>query len=279
MTGLFIDNTEFMISIEVVPPKGNDPKIILEKLSGIANLPFHAFSVASNPVAKPKMSAMVFTHLIQKQTQKPAILHCTIRDHNRLGLQSELWGAKALGIETIIAVTGDPSAVKAEEITSTVGDLSVFELITMARNSNLCTGAVLDFRPEVNGLAHEVKRLEKKVASGCQFIVTQPVYDEKTAQNIHGAVNHLNVPVIMGILPLLSYKHAVFLHDKVDGIAVPKSLRQEMKTAKDPVKKGVSQARQMLELAKQMYSGACIMPPFDRFDILTDILRTANFIT
>jgi methylenetetrahydrofolate reductase (NADPH) len=272
MGSLFSQNNEFIITIEVVPPKGNDPEQLLEKLYNLANLSFNAFSVASNPVAKPKMSAMVFAYLIQKATKKPAILHFTIRDHNRLGLQSELWGAKALGIDTIIAVTGDPSASKADEITSTVGDLNVFELMAMARDSDLYTGAVLDFRPEVNGLEHEVKRLEKKVASGCQFIVTQPVYDEKTAKKIHRATSHLNVPVMMGILPLLSHKHAVFLHNKVDGIAVPESLRQGMKKAKDPVKEGVLQAKRMLELARQLYSGACIMPPFDRFDILKDIL-------
>ncbi len=272
MPFLFSDDSDFIITIEVVPPAGNDPTAILEKLCSLSDLKFHAFSVASNPVAKPRMSAMVFTHLVQKETQKPAILHCTIRDHNRLGLQSELWGAKALGIDTIIAVTGDPSAARADEPTSTVGDLNVFQLIALAGESDLDIGAVLDFRPEVNGLEHEAKRLEQKVASGCRFIVTQPVYDEKTAKAIHMATKHLKVPVIMGILPLLSYKHAVFLHDKVDGIAVPKPLRQQMKAAENPVKAGVDQSRQMLELGKSYFSGACIMPPFDRFDILPDIL-------
>jgi len=272
MTFLFSDDNEFIITIEVVPPQGNSPAEILEKLTSIAGLSFHGFSVASNPVAKPKMSAMVFTHLIQKATQKPAILHCTVRDHNRLGLQSELWGAKALGIDTVIAVTGDPSASQADEPTSTVNDLNVCQLIAMARDSDLCTGAVLDFRPEVNGLEHEVKRQEKKAASGCRFIVTQPVYDEQTAKEIFHAIKHINIPVIMGILPLLSYKHAVFLHDKVAGIAVPEHLRQQMKKARDPVREGVLQARQMLELAKKRFSGACIMPPFDRFDILEGIL-------
>lgn len=273
MPNLFSNKNEFIITIEVVPPGGNDPTQLIGKLKELSNLPFHAFSVASNPVAKPKMSAMVFTHLIQKSTQKPAILHCTVRDHNRLGLQGELWGAKALGIDTIIAVTGDPSASRAEEITSTVNDLNVFQLIAMAKDSDLFTGAVLDFRPEVDGLEHEAKRLEKKVASGCGFVVTQPVYDEKTANKIHTATKHLNVPVIMGILPLLSHKHAVFLHDKVAGIAVPRSLRQQMEKAASPVKEGILQARQMLTLAKTLFSGACIMPPFDRFDILQDILK------
>ena len=272
MPFLFSDDSDFIITIEVVPPEGNDPAEILEKLCRLSSLRFHAFSVASNPVAKPRMSAMVFTHLVQKATRKPAILHCTIRDHNRLGLQSELWGAKALGIDTVIAVTGDPSAVRAHDPTSTVGDLNVFQLIALAKDADLNTGAVFDFRPEVNGLEHEAKRLEKKVAAGCQFIVTQPVYDEATAQAIHTATRHLKVPVIMGILPLLSYKHAVFLHDKVDGIAVPGPLRQQMKQASDPIKEGVYQSKRLLELGKSYFSGACVMPPFDRFDILSEIL-------
>jgi len=273
MPSLFSNQDEFRVTIEVVPPKDNAPENLLAKIGTISHLPFHAFSVASNPVAKPRMSAMVFTHLLQKTTRKPAILHCTIRDHNRLGLQSELWGAKALGIDTVIAVTGEPSATQAEETTRTVCDLTVFELISLARNAGLFTGGVLDFRPEVNGLDHEAKRLEKKVAAGCQFLVTQPIYDEKTARQIQAATQSLNAPVIMGILPLLSYKHAVFLHDKVAGIAVPKNLRQEMKAAKDPVEQGILQSKQMLELAKKRFSGACIMPPFDRFEILSRILK------
>lgn len=272
MTGLFSNTNKFIITIEVVPPLGNDPKPLLDKLCSLGESNFDAFSVASNPVAKPKMSAMVFTHLAQKATKKPAILHFTIRDHNRLGLQSELWGAKALGIDTVIAVTGDPSAPKADLPTSTVCDLNVFELIEMARNSDLATGAVLDFRPEVNGLSHEAKRLEKKVASGARFIVTQPIYDKPTAKDIHDATKHLGVPIIMGILPLLSFKHAVFLHDKVDGIAVPQILRNQMKNSLDPVQTGIDQSKQMLELARKMFSGACVMPPFDRFDILKQIL-------
>ncbi len=271
-TYLFSKNNEFVITIEVVPPQGNSGDDVLEKLSSLGALSFNGFSVASNPVAKPKMSAMVFSHLVQKATGKPAILHCTIRDHNRLGLQSELWGAKAMGIDTVIAVTGDPSASGADNSTKFVADINVFELITMMKNSDLYTGAVLDFRPEINGLDHEIKRLEKKVAAGCQFVVTQPVYDKDTAKAIFSGVRHLNIPVIMGILPLLSYKHAKFLHDKVDGIAVPESLQQQMKNSDNPVNHGVSQAKEMLDLARTMFSGACIMPPFDRYEILKDIL-------
>jgi methylenetetrahydrofolate reductase (NADPH) len=153
-----------------------------------------------------------------------------------------------------------------------VKDLNVFELITLANEADLTTGAVLDFRPERNGLKNEIKRLEKKVAAGCRFIVTQPVYDETTAQTLANSCAHLAVPKIMGILPLLSFKHACFLHDRVDGIAVPQALRREMETSADPVRTGSVQAKTMLDIAKKYFSGACIMPPFERFEILGDIL-------
>ncbi|MCP3942333.1 MAG: homocysteine methyltransferase [Desulfobacteraceae bacterium] len=271
MSFLLSSKNKFKITLEVVPPTGHDGRTLLDKLNTISQLGFDGFSVASNPVAKPKMSAMIFCHLLQEQTGKPTILHFTVRDHNRIGLQSELWGAKALGLDTIIAVTGDPSAQNKENPTTTINDLNVFELIQMATKADLYTGAVLDYRPEVDGLANEIIRIEKKVKAGARFIVTQPVYDRKTAQRLHDAIEHIKVPIIMGILPLLSHKHASFLHDKVSGIVVPNALQRKMAISKAPITTGIEQSRQMLQLAKKLFSGACIMPPFDRFDILPEI--------
>jgi len=275
MTSLFSPDNPFTITIEVVPPPDHDPAPLLDKLAAIAHLDFHGFSVASNPVAKPRMSAMVFADLLQRRTGKPAILHLTVRDHSRLGLQSELWGAKALGIETSIAMTGDPSSSKAEHPASTVNDVNVFGLIALSCEAGMHTGAVLDFRPEVDGLASEVRRLEKKVAAGSRFIVTQPVYNEETAVRLYEATRHLEVPVAMGILPLLSPRHAIFLHDKVAGITVPAKLRQAMAESDNPLQTGIEQACDMLELARRYFSGTCIMPPFERFEILLKILPEA----
>ena len=275
MSSLFAPDGPFTITVEVVPPSDHDPVPLLDKLAAVSHLDFHGFSIASNPVAKPRMSAMVFAYMLQQNTGKPAILHLTVRDHNRLGLQSELWGAGALGIKTTIAMTGDPSSVKADHPASTVNDINVFGLVAMSCEAGMHTGAVLDFRPEVDGLAGEVGRLRKKVAAGCRFIVTQPVYDEETAVRLSEATRHLDVPVAMGILPLLSSRHAIFLHDRVAGITVPATLRQAMAESDNPLQTGLDQARQMLELARLYFSGACIMPPFERFEILLKILPDA----
>ena len=123
---------DFFISVEVVPPAGPDADPLLDALAALDNLPVDAFSVATNPVAKPRMSAMALCTLIQQRTGRAAILHCTTRDHNRLSLQGLLWGARALGLETVLITTGDFVALGDRTTTSDVRDLDLFALLGMA---------------------------------------------------------------------------------------------------------------------------------------------------
>jgi len=265
-------NKPFTVTIEVVPPDGPNPVKILAALESVAELPFSGFSVASNPVAKPRMSAMALCALIQQRTKKPAILHLTTRDHNRLSLQGELWGARALGLDTVMVATGDFVALKDRGQTTTVRDADIYDLVRMAREAGLHTGVVFDTHPENDGLSRAVDHLKRKVDAGAQFAVTQPVYDEAGADVIADATSAIGIPVIMGILPLRTPRHADFLHTKVAGIAVPDALRRRMHDAGDPVAQGAANAREMVAAARQRFAGVCIMPPFDHYEVLFDIL-------
>ncbi len=271
-------NDRFIVTIEVVPPNGPDPTTILDALSSVSDLSFYGFSVATNPVAKPRMSAMALCAMIQERIRKPAILHLTTRDHNCLSLQGELWGAQAMGIETVMVATGDFVALKDRQHTTTVRDLDVYGLVRLARETGLRTGVVFDAHPETNGLAQAVAHLKRKVDAGAQFIVTQPIYDAPGADELATAIGGLGIPVIMGILPLRTPRHADFLHTKVAGISVPRHLRQRMQAAPDPVAEGASNARDMLAIARQRFAGACIMPPFDHYEVLQDILSAHTSI-
>ena len=266
----------FIVTIEVVPPAGPDAEPLLKALEAVADLPVAGFSVATNPVAKPRMSALALCVLIQGRTGLPAILHCTTRDHNRLSQQGKLWGARAMGIPTVLMATGDYVALKERKLTTTVRDLDVFGLVTLGRQSGLQTGVVLDMRPETRGLDREIERLKRKVAAGAQFVVTQPVYDRPQVMELADALHEIEIPIIMGILPLRTPKHAEFLHQKVAGIAVPDQVRERMRQADDPVAEGADNAREMLALARQHFAGACIMPPFDHYEVLSDILEAQS---
>jgi homocysteine S-methyltransferase len=263
---------QFLITVEVVPPEGPQTEPLLTTLKSLHDLPIDGFSVATNPVAKPRMSAMALCALLQQQTGRPAILHCTTRDHNRLSLQGMLWGALALGIETVLVTTGDFVALGDRATTTDVRDTDVCGLVTMARDSGLHTGVVLDPGPESRGLDKPVGRLERKIEAGAQFVVTQPYYDEAGLNQLVGATRHIEIPIILGLLPLRTPRHAEFLHQKVAGINVPRQVRDRMDSAADPVAEGIANTREVLNLARKHFAGACLMPPFDRFDMLGEIL-------
>lgn len=267
------DSKPFAITVEVVPPAGPDAGPILRRLASINELPFDGYSVATNPVARSRMSALALSALTQEHLCKPATLHCITRDHNRLSLQGLLWGAQALGIRSVLVATGDRVAQDERSGTSFVHDLDVYELVQMARAANLRTGVVLDPRPESNGLVREVLRMERKVRAGAQFVVTQPVFDEESAAVLVEATKHLGIPVILGILPLRTGRHAQFLHDKVAGIAVPIQIQEQMREATDPVADGIAVAQSMLAIARRWFAGACIMPPFGHYEVLVDLLN------
>ena len=264
----------FTVTVEVVPPKGPDAEKVLAALSDIRHLSFAGFSVATNPVAKPRMSAMALCALIQQRVSRPATLHCTTRDHNRLSLQGMLWGARALGITSVLAATGDFVALEDRGSTSTVRDVDVYGLVAMAREAGMKTGVVFDRHPEADGLQRAVKHLERKAGAGAQFAVTQPVYDEAGADLIAESVQHIDLPIIMGILPLRTLRHAVFLHERVAGIAVPRELMARMHKTTDPAAEGAANARRMVALARERFAGACVMPPFDHYEVLRQILPT-----
>lgn len=276
MARLSVNTDRFTISVEVVPPKGPQTEPLLTALKSLQQLPIDGFSVATNPVAKPRMSAMAFCALLQQQTGRPAILHCTTRDHNRLSLQGMMWGALALGIETVLVTTGDFVALGDRATTTDVRDTDVCGLVTMARDSALYTGVVLDPGPESQGLEKPLRRLEPKIEAGAQFVVTQPYYNEAGLDELAAATRHIEIPIVLGILPLRSPRHAEFLHQKVAGINVPGQVRNRMNRAEDPVAEGIANAREVLKLARERFAGACLMPPFDRYEMLFDILTDKN---
>jgi homocysteine S-methyltransferase len=105
-------------------------------------------------------------------------------------------------------------------------------------------------------------------------VITQPLYDEAGVNRVAQATAHLGIPVVLGILPLRTARHARFLHQRVAGILVPQPVRERMEQTDDPIAEGAANAREVLGLARQQFAGACLMPPFDHYEVLLDILET-----
>ncbi len=276
---------EFVISVEVSPPRGVKTDKVLNMLSVLKQSGVDAVNVAENPLARVRMSAMVFSHFVKRELGLEPILHITCRDKNLLGMQSDLLGAYALGIRGILALTGDPTSVGDFPEATGVFDIDSVGILEMIKRLNngfdfgmnkikgktdLYPGAA--FNPLAPDIGKELSKLEKKIEAGAFFLQTQPVYNEKVLEFLAKISEKYAIPVLVGVLPLKSYAHAVFLNNEFPGIEIPEHILKALYNTGKDFEKGKELAADLIKLAKDYVSGVYIMPPFNKFDIVKEIL-------
>ncbi|MGI6082316.1 MAG: bifunctional homocysteine S-methyltransferase/methylenetetrahydrofolate reductase [Limnochordia bacterium] len=271
---------EFVISVELDPPKGSVTKKFLEAAAALKAAGVDCINVADSPMARVRMAAIASAHLIEQEVGVDAIVHLTTRDRNLMGLQSDLLGAHALGLRNILALTGDPPSLGNVAHATPVYDLDAIGLIKVLRDLNVGhdllgnpTGEPTDFtigcalNVNADDLPREIERFRQKLSAGAQFVMTQPVYELESLHRVLDEISGCDVPILMGVMPLHSYKHAVYLHNEVPGITVPAHIRRELELAGDEgLRVGLSQAAELVDQAGRMISGIYVVLSFGKHE-------------
>lgn len=279
--------TRFSVSVEIDPPRGTNPANMLEAARRLREAGADAVNIADSPMARVRMSCLSLAYLIKSSVDIDIILHFTTRDRNLMGLQSDLIGANAMGIHNILALTGDPPSIGDYPQATAVYDVDSIGLIKII--SRLNSG--VDFagnsigKPTVFSIGVgadptradmdiEMSRLREKLDSGGQYIMTQPLYEIESLEKFLDLLGRDDVPVMLGILPLVSYKHAQYLHNEVPGIEIPDRIREMMeKAGENSASVGGEVAMEFIDKAKSLVSGIYLMPSFGRFETSIEIVR------
>ena len=278
---------EFLVSVELDPPKGFDPTRVIQGALKLKTAGVDAINIADSPLARPRMSPLALAHLVHENVGIDVILHMSCRDRNLIGLQSELIGAHALGIRTILAVTGDPPVMGDYPNATGVFDVDSIGLVHLIHLLN--QGMDLTGRPTEQPTSftigvganpasvdfeHEMDRLAQKVENGAEFVFTQPLFDLSLLERFLERARPLGVPIFLGILPLRNYKHAEFLHNEIPEMVIPDHLRERMRKAGDRgLEEGVAIGREILLEARDEVDGVYLMPPFNRVDMAIEVVK------
>ncbi|MBI2203828.1 MAG: bifunctional homocysteine S-methyltransferase/methylenetetrahydrofolate reductase [Candidatus Rokubacteria bacterium] len=279
----------FVVSVEVNPAPGLDPSRALEGAKMLLEHGVDIVNVADAPRAMARMSNLAFCSLLLERYGIQPILHVCGRDRNLLGQMAHLLGAHAIGIRNLVIITGDPPKVGDYPEATAVYDLDAIGLLQMASNMNrgvdpagkplpggktsflLATG----LEPGAADLDREIRRLEKKKAAGAEIVMTQPIFQTDLLENVLGRIAHLGMPVLVGVLPLVSYKNAEFLHNEVPGMQIPEEIRERMRNTpggEAARNEGVKIAREMLFAVRDRVQGAYLMPPLGRYELALEVL-------
>lgn len=278
---------KFVVCVEIDPPKGLNPEKAIAGAKMLKAAGVDAINVADSPMARVRMSAMTLSHLIQAEAGVEAIVHFTTRDRSLMGLQSELLGAHALGVRNILALTGDPPSLGDYPDSSAVYDVDSIGLIRVLTRMNegsdsagASIGRFASFTiacavdPTKGDLHQEARRLKEKIASGAHCVMTQPIFElDVWTKFLEIYAEPITVPVLVGILPLQSSRHAEFLHNEVPGITLTDAARERMRLAgANGRAEGVAMARELLTSLRPHAQGVYIMPSFGRYEVAAEVL-------
>ncbi|HLF14568.1 MAG TPA: bifunctional homocysteine S-methyltransferase/methylenetetrahydrofolate reductase [Bacteroidota bacterium] len=277
---------KLLTTVELDIPRGIDVSAVLEGAQFCYERKIDAVNITEGARARLRMSSIAISAQIEQRVGIETMTHRTTRDHNLIGVQAELLGAHALGLRNILCITGDPAGIGDYPHATSVNDVDSVGLIRAVKAMNNGTdimgnpiGAPTSFfiacaaNPSADDMDREVAKLERKVEAGADIFFTQPVFEMQTLERFLNRVRHLHTGVMLGIIPLRSYKHADFLHNEVPGMRIPEKIRETIRGAGDSAAKvGIRISMDFIKEAKDAVSGLYLMPPFQKYHIIDDLL-------
>jgi methylenetetrahydrofolate reductase (NADPH) len=259
----------FVITTEIGPPKGSDASKIRDKailLKGYGD----AFNITDNQTAVVRMSSLAGSLILLQMDMEP-IMQMTCRDRNRIGLQSDVLGATALGVRNILCLTGDHQSFGNHPAAKGVFDIDSIQLLQIIKNmrdagifqsgdpllgNRPCVFLGAAANPYADPFEFQVDRVQKKIDAGAEFIQTQSVYNiEKLSRwmdDVRSQGLDKKVHILAGVTPLKSVKMAERMKFHVPGTDVPDMVYEQIKNASDPAKEGYRIALQTIRELKDI---------------------------
>jgi len=280
----------FIKTLELDIPRGLDISSVVDGAHFCKANGFDAVHITDGARARIRMSSIAISKIIQDETGIETITHLATRDRNMIGLQAELLGAHALGLRNILAITGDPAKIGDLPQSKSVFDVDSVGLIKILGNMNCGQDSVGNpngrptsfliacaANPSSDSLDYEMEKLGRKVQSGAEVIITQPIYELSMFERFIKAAESLNTPIVVGVLPLRSHKHAEFLHHEIPGINIPEKVRDKMFLAGDRAAQvGIVISAEFLHEVKSAVAGAYFLPPFKKYEVAVKVLEAAK---
>jgi len=271
---------EFVTSVEVLPPKGCDAQKTIDSIRLLKDAGVDGVNIPDGPRAQTRMSAQATAVLVEREVGIEAVLHYCCRDRNLLGMMSDLLGAAALGLHNLLLITGDPPKMGPYPDATAVFDIDAIGLTNMVNKLNhgldignnpigkpTAFSIGVGVNPGAVNMEEEIKRFEWKVEAGAEYAITQPVFDTAQLKRFLKMIEHVRIPIVAGIWPLISFRNAEFLHNEVPGVEVTPEILERMRVASEKGKEeareeGIKIARESLLEVKDVIQGVQVSAPF-----------------
>jgi len=275
--------------VELDSPRGLDMGPFLKAADELVQAGATALTLADNSLAILRVANTAAATLLRERFGTTSVIHLACRDKNLIGLQSELMGLATLGHRHVLALTGDPSKFGDHPGASSVYDVNSLGLIDLIRQMNegrnsagreIGPGAEfiigVAFNPNSKNFDAQVKKLERKMERGAHFVMTQPVYEKAMVRKMKEALGPLGIPVLVGVMPVISSRNAEFLHHEVPGISIPDAVREKIRSLPEGPAQADYGREVAAELAREVaehFRGIYLITPMVRSGMTAPIVK------
>lgn len=273
-----------MVAVEINPPLDNNCDYLLSAARKAAACGADIITLADSPLARARADSIMMAAKIKREINIDVLPHLCCRDRNHIAIKSALLGASIEGIDNILIITGDPITQTDRRSSKGVFNYNSFNLISYIQNLNK---EILNQKPFFIGAAlnvnamqfeHELKRAQRKIENGAGFLLSQPIFSDQAARNFSLAKNRLKCKILAGILPIASYKNALFLNNEVSGIDIPEEVLDEIKD-KNPSEAANISIRYSLSIINKISEccdGYYFSTPLQRIDLVCKLIETVK---
>jgi methionine synthase I (cobalamin-dependent)/5,10-methylenetetrahydrofolate reductase len=287
-----LSDGQHVFVVEMAPPRSASAARLVAAADTLASAGAHAVSVADSPMARMRMSPWAACHLIQQEASISTVLHFPTRGRNLLRIQGDLLAAHALGIRNVFVCMGDPTSIGDYPQAADHADVSPSGLIGLIKKklnmghdrSGASIGEATEFvvgcsvNLGASDLDRELKVLNRKITAGADFAYSQPLFSVDPLRHFReryeDRYGELTLPILVGLLPVVSLRHAEFLHNEVPGISVPKKVLATMASAGEKCEQegqwlALQTGRELTDLSAGLY----LIPPFGRYHLAAELIE------
>ena len=276
-----LERGEKVCAVELDPPFDAGTEKILQGAQQLKNSPVDVITIADSPLARSRADSLLMAAKIHQTSGMNVMPHLSCRDRNRIAVRSGMLGAYINDIRNYLIVTGDPVGRDERAFTKSVFDFNSIKMMKFLQGMNeevfqedpIFYGGALN----QNGANPEkiAERMKKKMDAGCAFFLTQPVYSEEELECLSWLKNQTGARILIGIMPLVSYRNALFIKNEMPGIFVPDEILVQYSpdgTRKEWEETAIKISKQIMEAGMDVGAGYYFMTPFQRVSLIQEII-------
>lgn len=268
------------IVVEFDPPKDLNMKRYMENVKALSNSGADGITIADCPVARVRVDASLTAYKIKNEIGIEPIVHMTCRDRNVNASKALLLGLNLENILNIITITGDPVPTAEKDEVKSVFQFNSTKFATLVSDMNekvftnkMNIGGALNLN--ANKFDLEIKRAQAKEKAGVNVFYTQPVISKTAVENLKIARKELKSYIMGGVMPIVSYKNALFMNSEASGIRLDDEIIEQYKglEREEASRLAVEITSDFMRQIADDVDGYYIITPFSRVDIVGELIQ------